>query len=267
MKKYIFFRSLSKSAFVLSSVMGIWPFSKSVRPRIILRQHHTIKAAAPCAGSGRTAAVLCGNFVLWLWLRFLARVSSALPKFHGNTSNITAKLCLVSTQNLLANHSCSIMRYCLKDCGLARAVFFNQSVNLSLPDGQIDILENLIRTIALLNVVQWNHIHCSMLICLDYVIYYTPNTRLSPLITAQILLYIPVFSTFWSWSVESGLSCGQVNTNGLTKAYGEKYRSAAKKSVRVTGKFPVKLDLNNQIRCLLDRYRNISIKTEPGVQT
>jgi hypothetical protein len=46
------------------------------------------------------------------------------------------------------------MRYCLKDCGLARAVFFNQSVNLSLPDGQIDILENLIRTIALLNVVQ-----------------------------------------------------------------------------------------------------------------
>ena len=28
-----------------------------------LRQHRTIKAAAPCAGSGRTAAVLCGNFV------------------------------------------------------------------------------------------------------------------------------------------------------------------------------------------------------------
>ena len=77
-----------------------------------------------------------------------------LLQFHGNTSSITAKLCLVSTQNLLANHSCSIMRYCLKDCGLARAVFFNQSVNLSLPDGQIDILENLIRTIALLNVVQ-----------------------------------------------------------------------------------------------------------------
>ncbi|MDU4785850.1 MAG: hypothetical protein E6X92_08690, partial [Clostridiaceae bacterium] len=33
---------------------------------------------------------------------------------HGNTSSITAKLRLVSTQNLLANHSCSIMRYCLK---------------------------------------------------------------------------------------------------------------------------------------------------------
>ena len=45
----------------------------------------------------------------------LARVPSALPKFHGNTSSITAKLCLVSTQNLLANHSCSIMRYCLND--------------------------------------------------------------------------------------------------------------------------------------------------------
>ena len=28
-----------------------------------IRQHRTIKAAAPCAGSGRTAAVLCGNFV------------------------------------------------------------------------------------------------------------------------------------------------------------------------------------------------------------
>ena len=39
-------------------------------------------------------------------------MASALPKFHGNTSSITAKLCLVSTQNLLANHSCSIMRYC-----------------------------------------------------------------------------------------------------------------------------------------------------------
>ncbi|WP_418987317.1 hypothetical protein, partial [Agathobaculum sp.] len=36
-----------------------------------------------------------------------------LLQFHGNTSSITAKLCLVSTQNLLANHSCSIMRYCL----------------------------------------------------------------------------------------------------------------------------------------------------------
>ena len=28
-----------------------------------IRQHRTIKAAAPCAGSGRTAAALCGNFV------------------------------------------------------------------------------------------------------------------------------------------------------------------------------------------------------------
>ena len=35
-----------------------------------------------------------------------------LLQFHGNTSSITAKLRLVSTQNLLANHSCSIMRYC-----------------------------------------------------------------------------------------------------------------------------------------------------------
>ena len=38
---------------------------------------------------------------------------SALPKFHGNTSSITAKLRLVRTQNLLANRSCSIMRYSL----------------------------------------------------------------------------------------------------------------------------------------------------------
>ena len=37
-----------------------------------------------------------------------------LLQFHGNTSSITVKLCLVSTQNLLANHSCSIIRYCLK---------------------------------------------------------------------------------------------------------------------------------------------------------
>ena len=29
----------------------------------LLRQHRTIKTAAPCAGSGRTAAVICGNFV------------------------------------------------------------------------------------------------------------------------------------------------------------------------------------------------------------
>ena len=36
-----------------------------------------------------------------------------LLQFHGNTSSITAKLCLVSTQNLLANRSCSIIRYCL----------------------------------------------------------------------------------------------------------------------------------------------------------
>ena len=28
--------------------------------------------------------------------------------------------------------------------------------------------------------------------------------------------------------------------------------------VRVIGKFPIKLDLHNQIRCLLDRYRTIS---------
>ena len=36
-----------------------------------------------------------------------------LLRFHGNTSNITAKPRLVSTQNLLANRSCPIMRYCL----------------------------------------------------------------------------------------------------------------------------------------------------------
>ena len=29
-----------------------------------LRQHRTIKAAAPCAGSGRTAAVFCGNYAV-----------------------------------------------------------------------------------------------------------------------------------------------------------------------------------------------------------
>ena len=33
---------------------------------------------------------------------------------HSNTLSITAKPRLVSTQNLLANRSCSIMRYCLK---------------------------------------------------------------------------------------------------------------------------------------------------------
>ena len=36
-----------------------------------------------------------------------------LLRFHGNTSSITAKPRLVSTQNLLANRSCPIMRYCL----------------------------------------------------------------------------------------------------------------------------------------------------------
>ena len=35
-----------------------------------------------------------------------------LLRFHGNTSSITAKPRLVSTQNLLANRSCPIMRYC-----------------------------------------------------------------------------------------------------------------------------------------------------------
>ena len=34
-----------------------------------------------------------------------------LLQFHGNTSSITAKLRRVRTQNLLANRSCSIMRY------------------------------------------------------------------------------------------------------------------------------------------------------------
>ena len=37
-----------------------------------------------------------------------------LLRFHGNTSSITAKPRLVSTQNLLANRSCPMMRYCLK---------------------------------------------------------------------------------------------------------------------------------------------------------
>ena len=36
-----------------------------------------------------------------------------LLRFHCNTSSITAKPRLVSTQNLLANRSCPIMRYCL----------------------------------------------------------------------------------------------------------------------------------------------------------
>lgn len=39
--------------------------------------------------------------------------------------------------------------------------------------------------------------------------------------------------------------------NGLTRGNEEKYRVAAKKAVRVTGKFPAGMDLNNQIRCLL----------------
>ncbi|MFR1150890.1 MAG: hypothetical protein ACLSDM_04800 [Butyricicoccus sp.] len=34
-------------------------------------------------------------------------------RFHGNTASITAKLRIVSTQNLLANHTCLIMRYYL----------------------------------------------------------------------------------------------------------------------------------------------------------
>ena len=37
-----------------------------------------------------------------------------LLRFHGNTSSITAKPRLVSTQNLLANRSCPMIRYCLK---------------------------------------------------------------------------------------------------------------------------------------------------------
>ncbi len=56
-----------------------------------LRQHRTIKAAA-----------LCGNFMSLTLLRF--HVHQVLPQNPR----------LVSTQNLLANRSCSIMRYCLK---------------------------------------------------------------------------------------------------------------------------------------------------------
>ncbi|MCI7209990.1 MAG: hypothetical protein MR521_07045, partial [Butyricicoccus sp.] len=46
-----------------------------------------------------------------------------LLRFHGNTSSITAKPRLVSTQNLLANRSCSIMRYCLKSNIMLIALF------------------------------------------------------------------------------------------------------------------------------------------------
>lgn len=111
------------------------------------------------------------------------------------------------------------------------------------------------RTVALLNVVQWNHIHCSMLLCLDYAANYNEKVRLPPPITAYILLYISVymavFCIYWGWSAESGLSCGQVYTNDLVKEYGDRYRSAMKKLARVPEEFFGKLDLNNQIRGLL----------------
>ena len=58
-----------------------------------------------------------------------------LLQFHGNTSSITAKLCLVSTQNLLANHSCSIMRYCLK----IRAIVQTARAAAGLIPGQIPL--------------------------------------------------------------------------------------------------------------------------------
>lgn len=89
------------------------------------------------------------------------------------------------------------------------------------------------RTVAFLNVVQWNHIHCSMLLCLDYAANYNEKVRLPPPITAYILLYISVymavFCIYWGWSAESGLLCGQVDTNDLVKEYGDRYRSAMKK--------------------------------------
>lgn len=111
------------------------------------------------------------------------------------------------------------------------------------------------RTVALLNVVQWNHIHCSMLLCLDYAANYNEKVRLPPPITAYILLYISVYMAvsciYWGWFAESGLSCGQVYTNDLVKEYGDRYRSAMKKLARVPEEFFGKLDLNNQIRCLL----------------
>ena len=37
--------------------------------------------------------------------------------------------------------------------------------------------------------------------------------------------------------------------------------------IRVTGKFPAGLDLHQQIRCLLDRYRAVFEQTAPGTQT
>ena len=82
---------------------------------------------------------------------------------------------------------------------LARTVFSNQSVNLSLPDGQIDILQNLMRPVALLNAAQRNHIHYLMLLCLDYAANYNENARLPPPTTAYTLLYIPVYIAIYGF--------------------------------------------------------------------
>ena len=59
------------------------------------------------------AEILCPDF----GFGSLREVPSALLKFHGNHQSITAKMAS-SVRKLLANHSCSIMRYCLNLKGL-----------------------------------------------------------------------------------------------------------------------------------------------------
>ena len=65
-------------------------------------------------------------------------------RFHGNTSSITAKPRLVSTQNLLANRSCSIMRYypgkTVGEIVLRRFTFFHVKLICAIRrEGKLDI--------------------------------------------------------------------------------------------------------------------------------
>ena len=74
-----------------------------------------------------------------------------LLRFHGNTSSITAKPRLVSTQNLLTNRSCPIMRYCLKTCHRQYDQYIKLKVNLknnliTLLDGTFPGLNTLFKS-------------------------------------------------------------------------------------------------------------------------
>ena len=71
---------------------------------LYLRQYHIIKAAAPCAGSGRAAAAPCAGS---------GRAAAALYVFLVIRQVLRNRVAS-NTQNLLVNRSCSIMWYYLK---------------------------------------------------------------------------------------------------------------------------------------------------------